>query len=411
MGHCMKKIIFTLVLSLAGFSLFAEDFKYNNSDFRNFVGPGWNGSLIPYCSVLGIRAATYSPGLQWAYKGAYMDFYYPDPDKIDGKKHVDISSAEKIKSAVDSAMKRVSNASKGEGKREVLKLRGFIFYNPLSGVSLPDKLAFMDALRKEAAKSNPDVKFIFILDDISKSWLAPVSEIKDARALYPGAFPDLMLQKSRGVAFLENAEIYADGTVKKSDVGRACFENLYDIASELRDTALTAVNGSWSTYADPKGETGFYGPEAVPARLKISSLLPMWENLNNTPLSERVWDEESKIYYSPTAYMSEEAFGVMSPGKNKKFYFVFNRPGARVMLPKGYTVKFINTITAKFNLYPHVRRPFPPKHVAEGKMFNVHMWMSPKKPNLVLERDDGFLYLQGDAYTNEAFMAELEPKP
>ncbi len=409
----MKKIFFAvLMFSTFAFS-FANSKKYNYHDWRNFVGVGVNGDVIPYCQAIGIKAIGYYPDLKveiWRdLRLGLLDFYYPNPDRNADGSDVDFSDATKIQAHVERVIHDVKVASLRRDKKTGFVFRGFVFLNPMRK-GAEGRLAFMDSLRKEALKLRGDAKFIFVLDDISESWVKPIAKIADAKKSYAGAFPDLLLQKKRGTAFLDDKSIYADGSIKKSDVGRACFENAFNITAELRDCAKTAINGSWSTFADLLGESGFSDINSIPARLKISTLIPMWENLNNTPLSERVYDEESKIYYSPTAYMAKDAIGALCPIGNKKFYFVFNEPNARVMIPKGYTVKTINTITKRFTFYPYVRKPFKGVQRDDGKLFKIAMWMSPKKPNMIMENDDGFLYLLNDSYTNEAFMAELEPK-
>lgn len=86
----------------------------------------------------------------------------------------------------------------------------------------------------------------------------------------------------------------------------------------------------------------------VPARIKLVKALPVWENLNNTPLSERKWD--GTVYESPTAGISRDVVYAMQP-KTNKLFFVFNTPDGKVKVPNGYSVSRIYFTDGLFREY------------------------------------------------------------
>ena len=149
---------------------------------------------------------------------------------------------------------------------------------------------------------------------------------------------DFICEEGSSTKFVEDERNFKGGLYKKDQVSSST-PNFFDEASLRKISGVAAANGAWTHWFGRPGATGnmpdYKTIRDVPARIKLAKALPVWENINNTPLSERKWD--GSVYSSPTAGMSEDALYAVQPG-TQKLFFVFNTPDGRVKVPRGYSV-------------------------------------------------------------------------
>lgn len=147
--------------------------------------------------------------------------------------------------------------------------------------------------------------------------------------------PDFIWAEGRGTAFVNDARIFKSGLFTKRDVGNSCPAEFAE--QKVRATASAAAKaGAWTAFF---GRYGGYNtaPHAksirdIAARVKLAKLIPVWENLNNTPLSER--NLENGVYQSPTAHMSADAYSAVRP-QGDGMFFVFITDNGSVKIPQG----------------------------------------------------------------------------
>ena len=122
------------------------------------------------------------------------------------------------------------------------------------------------------------------------------------------------------------------------------------VVTAIMIAAAAAVNGAWTHWYGRPGATGnmpdYKTIRDVPARIKLAKALPVWENINNTPLSERKWD--GAAYSSPTAGMTDSAIWATHP-ESGNVYFSFIKAGGFVPVPEGYEVGEIAALDGVFN--------------------------------------------------------------
>ena len=72
--------------------------------------------------------------------------------------------------------------------------------------------------------------------------------------------------------------------------------------------------------------------------IKLVRALSIWENLNQTPLEDRVWDYDKKTYLSSTAVADESALAGYNPIKDE-IYAVLRSPESRLYIDPGLKVR------------------------------------------------------------------------
>lgn len=151
----------------------------------------------------------------------------------------------------------------------------------------------------------------------------------------------MVCSEGGGTDFVEDPRNYESGLYKKNQVSSST-PTVYDELNARKIAAAAAVNGAWTHWYGRPGATGnmpdYKTIRDVPPRLKLAKAIPVWENINNTPLSERKWD--GKTYSSPTAFMDKNGLGALQP-QTEKFFFVFNSDKAKVPIPAGYDISAI----------------------------------------------------------------------
>ena len=211
---------------------------------------------------------------------------------------------------------------------------------------------FLRLLRERAAKElNPDVKFIVEPYNVYNDWMRHMDSdfMKSKGADAKKYMPDFVLEENGTTGFVDDERAFKSGLLDKSRTGTST-PNVWDEPRSRKIAAAAAVNGSWSTWFGRIGGTGncprYHYIRDVPARLKIAKLLPVWENLIGTPLSERKWD--GSVYSSPSAGMTDSAIWATHP-ESGEVYFSFVKLGGSVPVPKGYEVEEISALDGVFN--------------------------------------------------------------
>lgn len=207
------------------------------------------------------------------------------------------------------------------------------------------KLAFYDKLRREGAKINPDVKMMSEPYNLYEGWIRRITpelaEKMKSRGMEGYRF-DFLWQEGDGDAFVADKRIL-EGGYDRAHVGSST-PNISDTGRMLAESVAAATNGSWTAWYGRAGGTAnspnYRHMREIPARLKLFKAVPTWENLNNTPVSERKWDAEKKSYDSPTAHMGEDCVWGKHP-RDDKMFLVFLSPKAEARLPKGKRVKAV----------------------------------------------------------------------
>ena len=195
--------------------------------------------------------------------------------------------------------------------------------------------------RKE---KNPDSKFIVEPYNVYKGWIADIeNDLLKTKGIEETKkyLPDLVCSEGGGTDFVEDPRNYESGLYKKNQVSSST-PNVYDELNSRKIAAVAAVNGAWTHWYGRPGATGnmpdYKTIRDVPPRLKLVKAIPVWENINNTPLSQRKWD--GKTYSSPTAFIDKNGLGALQP-QTEKFFFVFNSDKAKVPIPAGYDISAI----------------------------------------------------------------------
>lgn len=190
------------------------------------------------------------------------------------------------------------------------------------------------------AEINPDSKFIVEPYRVYDGWVKDIEKLAAEKGPEEAKkyMADFVCEEGSSTQFVEDERNFKSGLYKKDQVSSST-PNFFDEASVRKISGVAAANGAWTHWFGRPGATGnmpdYKTIRDVPARIKLAKALPVWENINNTPLSERKWD--GQVYVSPTAGMSEDAVYAVQPG-TQKLFFVFNTPDGIVRVPQGYRV-------------------------------------------------------------------------
>ena len=269
------------------------------------------------------------------------------------------------------------------------------------------RLEFFKALRKAVRAVYPDAKFVFETSDIRKDFLEYAESVPDFKAKYADAIPDLVVSRG-GVPELLREENFKSGILSRGMVVSASLANAFDPAREAAEIAALAVCGAGSIIDIDSPECGARRWGNIPARLRVSRMIPAMENLNNTPLEARRYDAGAGEYSSPTAFISAKGAGFLAPNTNK-FFITFIEGGGRIKLPDGYTVDTFEYVNGYFGstVGHHHRQPLKAVNENGEKVFKMRHWMSQSKPAIFKEKD-GFVEIANETFTGEIFMLALK---
>lgn len=245
---------------------------------------------------------------------------------------------------------------------------------------------FFRSLMERARAVNPNAKFIVEPYDIYGNWLKYFGGdfIKSKGADAKKYAADFIWSEGSSTAFATDKRVSAAGYTC-ADVGNSS-PSIFSEPEMRNVAALAATCGSWTSFF---GRYGGYNtaPRAVsirdiPARIKLGKLVPVWENLNNTPLEMRKY--ENGIYKSPTAYMSPDVYWAVQPERGR-IVFVFITERGEVEIPDGWEIESLHHLDGLFG--------------ENGKV-----------PKGILKVENGKIKPSAEYLANWAFSAKLKRK-
>lgn len=149
---------------------------------------------------------------------------------------------------------------------------------------------------------------------ILEDWINLIKSRSDAKMI----MPNLLSQESPGTEFVNDNRIFADSLITKDRVASTT-PNKYSEEDKKIIAAQAAINGAWFSWFGRFGGTGdmpiYQSITEVPPRLKLIRVLPIYENINKTPLNQRTWD--GTTYKSNNTFASPKGIGVLQPGTSK----------------------------------------------------------------------------------------------
>jgi len=213
----------------------------------------------------------------------------------------------------------------------------------LKGSSVHDYLTYSDGkaefyktLFKATLEKYPNAKFINQPYTIYDSWIKKVKNRSDAKEIVS----DMVIQENASTDFFDDSRIFDTGLIDREHLGSTLIN--FDEQSNRLAAAKVALNKSWFNFFGNFGKsddaTIYQNVQDVPQRLLLISVLPNWENMNNTPITDRKWN--GTTYQSPNAYASDSVISVLQP-KTNKLFFVFLKVDGVITLPAGKIVKNI----------------------------------------------------------------------
>ncbi len=269
------------------------------------------------------------------------------------------------------------------------------------------RLMFFKTLRKEMLKINKDAKIIFEVDNIYNDFVKKAEVIEGFKEKYADSIPDFIVVR-KGAKSLTNEKNFASGIITKNQIASNSYANMFDLKREVKDIAHLAQNGIYTTFDLTAKNSPNLRFGNIPARLRVSRLIPSLENMHKTPLSARMYDEQTNMYFSPVASLSEGGVGVLIPNSNS-FYIVFTAKNGKIKLPDGYTVETFEYVNGSFGstIGYHGRKPMKAQYIDGQKCFKMLHWMSKSHPLIFIEKD-GFIELGNEMYANEMLLLKLK---
>lgn len=193
------------------------------------------------------------------------------------------------------------------------------------------KAAYYQQLFERTRERYPDLKVFMEPYSVYTGFIKPIEDRPDFKEL----MPDILAQEKGGTEFITDHRIYQSGLVQREDV-MSTTPDVFSESESRKIAGLSAANGHYFGWYGRWGGSGdmpnYQNIWEVPPRLLLVRAIPTWENLLQTPLEKRRWDEES--YSSPTSSISRDVIVGTQPGTNKIF-LVFNDPGGVASLPEG----------------------------------------------------------------------------
>ncbi|MBE6413396.1 MAG: hypothetical protein E7035_02445 [Verrucomicrobiaceae bacterium] len=269
------------------------------------------------------------------------------------------------------------------------------------------RLMFLKTLRKEMQKINKDAKIIFEVDNLYKDFVKQTEAIDGFKEKYADSIPDFFVVR-KGAKSLTNEKNFASGIISKNQVISNSFANIIDLKREVKEITHLAQNGINTTFDITAENSPNKRFGNIPARLRISRLIPTLENMHKTPLDARQYDEQSNMYFSPVASLSEGGVGVLIPRTNN-FYIAFTAKNGKIKLPDGYTVdtfEYVNGCLGSTIGY-HGRKAMKAVYINGQKCFKMLHWMSKSYPLIFIEKD-GFIELGNEMFANEMLLLKLK---
>jgi hypothetical protein len=196
------------------------------------------------------------------------------------------------------------------------------------------RIHFYKQLYKATREKFSHARFMMEPYRIYEDWIKPLGERADADEVTP----DILAQERFGTEFADDERIFQSGIINRDHVASTTPDRFGDNDNRLY-AAKAAMNGSWFSWYGRFGGTGdmpgFRSIREVPARLKLIRMLANWENLNQTPHSQRTWD--GTTYRSPSAFASPDVIALKQPFTDKLFVVFLSRNG-KAEIPRGYKI-------------------------------------------------------------------------
>ena len=213
---------------------------------------------------------------------------------------------------------------------------------------------FLAQLREGLVQAYPDrgVKMIYEPSNLWNDWGRHVADIR-----YDSVTPD-MLGAIRGDAMVS----------EKPTLDFLTDENLRDAGWDLSQLGnvtgdLFPKNPSYQLQLVVLGEIAARGshffaygtfarqfdrqPHTYSPDLLMLRPVAGWENMHPTPLDQRLWDYENRVYLSPTAVADEHGLAAVNPNDGT-VQGAARGPGARFQLAPGVEVESIRPVNAFF---------------------------------------------------------------
>jgi hypothetical protein len=196
------------------------------------------------------------------------------------------------------------------------------------------RINFYKQLYRATKEEFPHARFMMEPYRIYEDWIRPLGDREDAGEVTP----DILTQERFGTEFADDERIFQSGLIDRQHVASTTPDRFGDEDNRLY-AASAALNGSWYSWYGRFGGTGdmpgFRSIREVPARLKLIRMLANWENLNQTPLTQRTWD--GNTYRSPSAFASQDVIALKQPFTNKLFVVFLSEKG-KAEIPRGYKI-------------------------------------------------------------------------
>jgi hypothetical protein len=233
-------------------------------------------------------------------------------------------------------------------------------------------LQFLAQLRDRCEREFPDRETVFLFEPtpIYDKWVAKLKEADEPSItpeLIAKARGDALLQEKPGLRFLEDEQLRDTGWWPLSRLG-SCTGDLFTTnphyPTQLKYFGKCAVRGSWfisfGTFDRSRSDISKYSNE-----FKLIRALSGWENMNQTPVTARVWDHEKKTYLSPTAWATPHALAGVHP-VNGKLYGILLDGEARIPLAEGIEPTAFTAVNSFME--PDAAQPAPPVRLIDGAL-------------------------------------------
>ena len=189
--------------------------------------------------------------------------------------------------------------------------------------------SFYKTLWSKTRQKYPDARFIVEPWHPHNDYIRHIENRVEVKEL----IPDLIVQEKDGDDFATiNSEL-----IDISKLG-CTTPNIFTEEANRKIAGVAASKGSTFSWFGRFGGTGdmpsYSNITEVPARLQLIRVITNWENLHQTPLSERKWNGET--YSSPKAYISKNVIYAIQP-KTNKLFVVFLAAGSSVEIPSSYS--------------------------------------------------------------------------
>ena len=199
-------------------------------------------------------------------------------------------------------------------------------------------LAYFKALRgamKAAFRGRP-IRFIYEPNGrFWDVWVKPVKESAYPETVKQGIVGDMLMEEGADLGWLNETDTYQTGWFTKGlhcNVGSSTPGLEKDYSKYRQVLGGCAINGAWFNWFGRHGATEWFSYwRDIDEALKISRMIPNWDNLNDVPLSERSYDPVANIYHSTKSYADENIVYTRQPNTGILFVKFLTAAGKVVL--------------------------------------------------------------------------------